>query len=59
LGTDKLLARAMLALQPALAQQPVVADAMEALRRTWEQEAPDKLVGGERHCAYRACPLRR
>ena len=32
-------------------QQPVVADAMEALRQNVEQEAPDKLVAGERHCA--------
>jgi hypothetical protein len=32
-------------------QQPIVANAMEALRQNVEQEAPDELVGAERHCA--------
>ena len=30
-------------------EQAIVADAMEALRQDVEQEAPDELVGGERH----------
>src|SRR5262249_12785016 len=32
-------------------QQPVVADAMKPLWENVEQEAPDELAGGERHCA--------
>ena len=44
------LARAMLALQPALANS-VMADAMKPLRQNVGQEAPDELVGAERHCA--------
>jgi len=32
-------------------QQPVVADAMKPLWQNVEQEAPDELVGAERHCA--------
>jgi hypothetical protein len=32
-------------------QQPVVADAMKPLRQNVGQEAPDELVGAERHCA--------
>src|SRR5215470_7588 len=31
-------------------QQPVVADAMKPLWQNVEQEAPDELVGTERHC---------
>ena len=29
-------------------EQPIVSDAMEALRQHVDQEAPDELVGGER-----------
>ena len=32
-------------------QHPVVADAMNPLGQNVEQEAPDELVGAERHCA--------
>ena len=38
-------------------QQAVVADAMKALRQNVEQEAPDELVGGERHGAVPRPPV--
>ncbi len=38
-------------------QQPVVADAMKALRQNVEQEAPDELVCSERHCAVPRLPV--
>src|SRR5215468_6124953 len=37
-------------------QQPVVADAMKPLWQYVEQEAPDELVGTERHCAVPRLP---
>ena len=51
------LARAILALQPALASSPVVADAVKPLGQDVEQEAPDELVGRERHCAVSRLPV--
>src|SRR5262245_45579026 len=38
-------------------QQPVVADAMKPLWENVEQEAPDELAGGERHCAVPRLPV--
>jgi hypothetical protein len=34
-----------------------VADAMKPLRQNVEQEAPDELVGAERHCAVARLPV--
>src|SRR5438477_43970 len=38
-------------------QQAVMADTMKALRQYVEQEAPDELVGAERHCAVPRLPV--
>src|SRR5215472_9258235 len=38
-------------------EQPVVADAVKALGQNVEQEAPDELVGTERHCAVARLPV--
>src|SRR6516164_1652045 len=38
-------------------QQPVVADAMKPLRQNVEQEAPDELVGAQRHFAVPRLPI--
>ena len=40
---------AMFSARLPLAEQPIVSDAMEALRQHVDQEAPDELVGGQRH----------
>src|SRR5690349_24933816 len=45
------LARAIFFLQGGAGEQPVVTDAVEPLWQDVEQEAPDELVGGERHGA--------
>src|SRR5215472_11973725 len=37
-------------------EQPVVADAMKPLWQNVEQEAPDELLGTERHCAIPRLP---
>ena len=47
----------MLALRRGAGEQPVVADAMETLGQDVEQEAPDELVGAERHCAIPRLPV--
>ena len=41
----------------AVGEQPIVADAVEALRQHVDQEAADELVGGERHRLVAARPL--
>ena len=56
-GADKLLGARDVGFAAGARQQPVVADAMKALRQNVEQEAPDKLVGAERHCAVPRLPV--
>src|SRR5215831_14471206 len=56
-GADKLLGTRDVGFAAGARQQPVVADAVEPLRQNVEQEAPDELVGGERHCAVPRLPV--
>jgi hypothetical protein len=41
----------------AVGEQPIVSDAMEALRQHVDQEAPDELVGRQRHYLVAGGPL--
>src|SRR5256885_12782913 len=56
-GADKLLGARDVGLAAGAGQQPVVADAMEALWQNVEQEAPDKLVDAKRHDAVPRLPV--
>jgi len=50
-GGHQLLGARDVGLAAGAGQQPVMADAMKPLRQNVGQEAPDELVGAERHCA--------
>ena len=56
-GGDQLSGARHVGLAAGAGQQPVVANAMEALRQNVEQEAPDELIGGERHGAVPHPPV--
>ena len=56
-GGDQLLGARDVGLAAGAGQQPVVADAMEALWQNMEQEAPDELVGAERDRAIPGRPF--
>ena len=48
---DQLAGARNVVLAAGAGEQPIVADAMETLWQNMEQEAPDELVGAERHSA--------
>ena len=56
-GGHQLVGSRNIGLAAGAGQQTVMADAMKALWQNVEQEAPDKLVGAECHCAVPRPPI--
>ena len=56
-GGDQLPGARNIGLAAGTGEEPVVANAMKPFWQDVEQEAPDELVGAERHCAVPRLPI--